>query len=397
MVFGGDFCMHGSMMGFFIVICSLMVCLAGLAFWVVSYVFAGSRLQQVRRGMLLFDGIVVLGMAVRIRLPGGEMVTAAALQIAAIGFMIQFFGVVLVLGAVLLRWFYRRMAAVPVDGERRRLLRQAFLFPAAAAAAGVYGGLYEREHTVERHYDIFVRGMDGPLEGYRIAQISDVHLGMFFSLDSLRQLLQRVAGGHPDVLVITGDLFDDDDVNQEAVRLVDRFAGYFPQGIWFCYGNHEHMRDLQRIRMALSASRIHVLVNANAEVVGGRQPLYFAGVDYPMPREDFDALQASYTKKALQGIPSEAITVLLAHHPIFFDCAAAHGVPLTLSGHTHGGQLGLFGVPLVPPLFKYMRGLYQQQGCYCYVHSGNGSWFPYRIGCPPEIAYFSLRGIAERD
>ena len=117
-------------------------------------------------------------------------------------------------------------------------------------------------------------------------------------------------------------------------------------------------------------------------------PLVVAGVDYPFPRDHFAALAKAYTAEAMEGIPSGALTVLLAHHPDFFDEAVSYGVQLVLSGHTHGGQIGLFGVPLVPPLFRYMRGWYTQGQTKLYVHSGNGSWFPYRLGCPPEIAYF---------
>ena len=123
----------------------------------------------------------------------------------------------------------------------------------------------------------------------------------------------------------------------------------------------------------------------------GAKPLYFAGTDYPHDRAQFDALAKSMTDEALQGIPPNAVTVLLAHHPDFIDPGAAHGVSLVLTGHTHGGQLGLFGIPIVPPLFKYMRGLYRVKDTWGYVHSGNGSWFPYRFGCPPEIACFTLR------
>ena len=65
---------------------------------------------------------------------------------------------------------------------------------------------------------------------------------------------------------------------------------------------------------------------------------------------------------------------------------------LTLSSHTHGGQFGILGLPLFP-VFKYTRGMVQKGESYGYVHCGNGSWFPCRIGCPPKIAYFNLRAV----
>ena len=109
-------------------------------------------------------------------------------------------------------------------------------------------------------------------------------------------------------------------------------------------------------------------------------------------REHFADMQEIYMDLAVKDIPENSPVILLVHHPDFFDSAVKRNVQLTLSGHTHGGQIGIMGVPIVPPVFKYMRGLYQQDKNYCYVHVGNGSWFPYRFGCPPEIAVFTLEG-----
>ena len=109
-----------------------------------------------------------------------------------------------------------------------------------------------------------------------------------------------------------------------------------------------------------------------------------------MEREQFAALKQAYSERAFQQVPKDAVCVFLAHHPEFIDDGASHGAVLTLTGHTHGAQLGLFGMPLLP-IFKYTRGMVQHGSCYGYVHSGNGSWFPYRFGCPPEIAYFTLK------
>ena len=103
-----------------------------------------------------------------------------------------------------------------------------------------------------------------------------------------------------------------------------------------------------------------------------------------------------YTEEAYKNIPQGAISVLLAHHPDFIDRGAEQGAAAVLTGHTHGGQIGLLGVSIAPPLFKYMRGIYNVDSkgngkTFGYVHSGNGSWFPFRLGCPPEIAVFTLK------
>ena len=158
-------------------------------------------------------------------------------------------------------------------------------------------------------------------------------------------------------------------------------------------------RPEEAIEAALAKTRVHVLRDASALVTDGKRPLYFLGVDYPRLRNLFALDGAASMEKAMEGVPDHAVKVLLAHHPDFFDAAAAHGIELALAGHTHGGQLGIFGVPIVPPVFKYMRGVYRVGITFGYVHSGNGSWFPYRLGCPPEIAVFSLKkkqGISKR-
>ncbi len=211
--------------------------------------------------------------------------------------------------------------------------------------------------------------------------------------------MEQAAATGADALAVTGDLFDDDDMNAEAAQILDGFVPRFPKGIWFCYGNHEYFRNIEAIEAALVKTRVHVLRDASAMAVDGKRPLYFLGVDYPRLRNLFALDGAASMEKAMEGVPDHAVKVLLAHHPDFFDAAAAHGVELALSGHTHGGQLGIFGVPLVPPVFKYMRGVYRVGITFGYVHCGNGSWFPYRLGCPPEIAVFALKkkqGISKR-
>jgi hypothetical protein len=164
----------------------------------------------------------------------------------------------------------------------------------------------------------------------------------------------------------------------------------FKYGIYYCWGNHEHMRGLPAIDIALEGTRIKKLVNS-FDMVGGRDlPIYMAGVDYPIKRDQFSFLQEKYTELALKDIPEKSVKILLAHHPDFIASAAEYKANLVLTGHTHGGQLGFLGIPLVPPIFKYIRGIYQVGDTMGYVHSGNGSWFPFRLGCPPEIAVFTL-------
>ena len=377
------------MLGFFVILMGVLTGIIAFSIFMLRYIVPEPFCRRVRGAVLLIDVLFAAGLLfgrgiIPLRFAGG------LLSFMSMMFMAQLLLAVFILAAAAIRCIWRRMIQAPFDESRRRLLKCSLAYPAAAAAAGAYGGLYERNADVCRHFNIPVERLEASLEGFCIVQLSDVHLGMFFSLERLQGLLRRTVETGADMLVLTGDIFDNDAMNAEAVKIIDGFTERFPRGIFFCYGNHEHMRDMRRIRAALEKTRIQVLVNEHVQLTAGARPLYLAGVDYPVPRERFAELEKAYAAKALENIPGEAVTVLLAHHPDFIDDGRACGVRLVLSGHTHGGQIGLLGIPLVPPLFRYMRGMYEKAGTSGYVHSGNGSWFPYRLGCPPEIACFHL-------
>lgn len=378
------------MLFFWLILLTVLGAVAALAWWGMGAAASGGRLVAYRRWLLLFDVLSPLLLFLGMHLFSWPdwLARPALLLLSGIWMTQLVFGVL----AALLRGGQRILArpATPPDLERRRFLQGGAALPLLAGGVGIYGSTAGRRETVVREFSVPLAGIGSEIDGFRVAQISDIHLGLFFSLDDLTALLEEAAALGVDALLITGDLFDDDELNVAAVARVDAFVERFPQGIWFCYGNHEYFRDIDRTKQALARSRIRVLANDRARVVEGARPLYFAGVDYPKRRAEFDALRKRYTEEAMRGIPRGAVTIFLAHHPDFIDDAAERGAALVLTGHTHGGQIGLFGVPLVPPVFKYMRGLYRVGDTIGYVHCGNGSWFPYRLGCPPEIAVFRL-------
>ena len=383
------------MVSFLIVLVSVLAIFTLAALWALRYLLEGRALLICR--LLLGGAFAVAAASFPARRNPLEPLLSdgATVSLAAVFFLAVMFLFLFVLVAIVVRALYRRALAAPEDAGRRRLLKAAGAYPAAALGMALYGNLYERRATVERRYDIPVAAP--ALAGYTLAQLSDVHLGMFFSLEQLERLLEQTAAASPDALLLTGDIFDHPAWTADAVRLIDRFVPAFPDGIWYCHGNHEHMRGIALVEESLATSRIRLLKNEAQCVKEGAQPLYFAGVDYPMSeyrqRRDAEAFQrekAAYAKAALAALPENAVTVLLAHHPEFIDDAAEYGVRLVLTGHTHGSQFGIFGMPLFP-VFKYTRGIVEKSRTTGYVHSGNGSWFPYRLGCPPEIAYFSFR------
>lgn len=277
--------------------------------------------------------------------------------------------------------------------SRREFLQTAAaILPLAAIGTGA-GGVYTavREMAVNR-YSLKLPDLPAKIEGFKIVQISDLHVGSFFSIRKLDSVIELVRRENPDIVVITGDFIDDLELAETAVAKMSQFAAEIPQGIYFCWGNHEYFRDINKIAALLKKSAIHVLDNTSALIVGGDRPLYLAGVDYPWADQKVQMQEKRkiFLAEALRNIPDNAFRLLIAHHPDFIEEAFDAGIPLTLTGHTHGGQVVVFGRSLLPVQYRYMRGMYQAGDRYGYVHSGTGHWLPFRIGCPPEICVFTL-------
>ena len=305
---------------------------------------------------------------------------------------------VLVIIALAIRAIYRKFhKPTPYNEERRKALKYSLIYPLMGLAVSLYGNRIERMKIVDNFFDIPIKNLPPELENFTIAQISDIHLGAYFSLERLDELLKRISVAKPDILAITGDIFDDVSLNDAAIKLVDSYCDKFKYGIYYCHGNHEHFRGIGHIAEQLAKTKIHWLVNESANVTSN---LYVLGVDYPpsapvtksggrgQADELFYKQMQNYIEQSLKGIPYNATVILLAHHPEFFDYAAPKNIPLTLTGHTHGAQV--WGLHLLE-IFKYTRGMYQKDNCYCYVHSGCGSWFCFRLFTPPEVAYFKLK------
>ncbi len=380
------------MLGFFAVLLIILTGIIMLTRKCVGVLWNDHRKKRARRVILYADILLIFGMVFGYTIGHGSYIAGIFLHIATILFMGQIVFDGLTILFLLIKWGKGKLFNIPQDESRRSFLRGAAILPAGAVAISLYGGLVEKNGTVVRQFDIPVEDIPEDIKGFSIVQLSDIHLGPFMSLDDLEKLLVKATSLQGDILAITGDLFDDRRINAKAAKLVDSYVDKFKYGIVYCRGNHEHLRGITAIDMALENTRIHYLVNSNKYIAGADMPIYMAGVDYPIRRDQFQFLQEAYTEQAMKDIPKNSVKILLAHHPDFFDSAAKYGTQLVLAGHTHGGQLGVLGIPVVPPLFKYMRGMYKVGKTFGYVHSGNGSWFPFRFGCPPEIAVFTLVG-----
>ena len=387
---------------FLVYVSAILALILALALISVHFLLDSKSKRKIYKFLIATDLAIILimigGFMIRANFP--SELAAAFGSFASVFFMTQLICGGLVITALIIRTIYRHFHKPPeFSPERRRALQWGLFYPLLALATSVYGNRIERMAEVDNFFDIPIKNLPTELENFKIAQISDVHLGAYFSLERLEKLLQRIADAQPDLLAITGDIFDNNSINAQAIKLVDSFCSKFKFGIWYCHGNHEHHRGIASIEAELHKTKIHWLVNQSENVTS---KLYMLGVDYPPSapvmssggRGDLDKIfelqKRDFVEKALKGVPYDAVCVLLAHHPEFIDDGAEKNIPLTLTGHTHGGQIGFFGLPVLP-LFKYTRGMVKKENCFGYVHVGNGSWFPFRLGCPPEIAYFTLK------
>jgi uncharacterized protein len=224
-------------------------------------------------------------------------------------------------------------------------------------------------------------------DGYRIAQLSDVHCGAFAPEPRVRDWVRRVNALDADLIAITGDLIASgtDYVPSVASALAELQA---PDGVVACMGNHDYFGTGEMLADALRAQGLRLLRNERTSVRRRGQKIDVAGIDDTWTRrDDID--------RALDGRDDQGFLVLLAHDPDLFPAAAARGVQLTLSGHTHGGQLAVpFAAKrlnLARLAHAYTSGLYRERRSMLFVNRGAGtSGPPVRIGTRAEIALLTL-------
>lgn len=257
--------------------------------------------------------------------------------------------------------------------------------------AGLYSvtiGNGPEERTV---LPVTVPGLPAAFEGYRIAQISDTHIGPYYHPEDLEAALAMAKEEGADIVVITGDLIDDIRFMNDTAWVLAAGKADFPDGMMYVWGNHEFFRGRDAVRDGLDKAGIPILDNENRVIRHGEDALFFAGVNYPWARDEGRAEEMkTMADGAFTGIRRGDTVIFLAHHSDFIDVGLARGAALTLTGHTHGMQLGFNGKPVIEP-FKYTRGRYSDGVHAGYVSRGNGGWFPARLGCARELAIFELR------
>jgi predicted MPP superfamily phosphohydrolase len=299
---------------------------------------------------------------------------------------------------VLRRWVKGRQPVTPpvgdLKGDPPAVNRRVFLARASAAAAGAasVGLVGMGAATALGPPDVLrvpvrLRRLDPTFSGFRIAVVSDIHLGPLAGRAHTERIVRMINETEPDLVAIVGDLVDGTvaELGPAAEPLQDLVSR---EGSFFVTGNHEYfvddpfswLRELERLG-------VQPLRNENTVIRRGAAAFDLAGVNDVTGAQrsdppDFD--------RALAGRDASRPTVLLAHQPVQVAQAAARGVDLQLSGHTHGGQMWPFhyAVRAVQPS---LAGLSAVDGTQLYVSRGAGFWGPpVRIGARPDISILSL-------
>jgi predicted MPP superfamily phosphohydrolase len=237
--------------------------------------------------------------------------------------------------------------------------------------------------------EVRLSGWPAALDGYRLVQISDIHIGSMIGRRFAERLVARCNALAPDLVAITGDLVDG------SVRALSHAVEPFAElrardGVYFVTGNHDHYSGAERWVQKVADLGIEVLRNRRVTIERAQAKFDLAGVD-DLSSSRLEAGRGHDIEAALAGWNQRAPLLLLAHNPQTFDQAHPRGVSLQLSGHTHGGQLWPFGW-LVRLQTRYIAGLYRRGRSTLYVSRGTGYWGPpIRVLAPAEITELVLR------
>jgi uncharacterized protein len=268
-------------------------------------------------------------------------------------------------------------------GVTRRAVLKALLATGTGAltGAGTYGYFFERHALVVTREIIPIVGLPPALAGFRIGLITDVHRSGLVSHEDVARAVNALTSERPDLVILGGDYVTWGD-RQYVIPSAEALAPLSaPYGIFGILGNHDDDHDMPA---ALGKNGVQMLKDARTRLRIRNETIDLVGIRFWTKRQSD---LASLTRGAAP------MTFMLAHDPRRLTEAAALGVPLVLSGHTHGGQVVL---PLVGALaaakFPVVAGIGRRDRTVMFVSRGVGTiYVPVRINCPPEVAVLTLQ------
>lgn len=303
------------------------------------------------------------------------------------------------------KWATRSMRPRPsleTSGDRSN--RRQFLESAGTAAvaapfiAGAYGLLYGRLNLETTHQQIHLSRLPKVFDGFRIVQLSDVHIGPFMGEDEIRKYVRIANSLKPDLVALTGDyVIFDPSVCSAVVNALSGLRA--PYGVFGCLGNHDAWTESEdELTDLFHRAGFRMLRQQNVPIQASGESFNLIGIDFASSR-GMSAGTGHMSSRRLEGmerlLAPHTANVLLSHNPETFPRAAQMGIDFSLAGHTHGGQLALeFISPELAPsrlMTRFVAGWFQKPGGQLYVNRGIGTIAaPMRIGAPPEITVYQL-------
>ena len=338
---------------------------------------------------------------------GGHSALPVLRSLARLGFYFQAITVLHLVIAMLAEgawrlWRRKRPAEdtpeeAPIEPGRRAFLRTAALASAGAASVlGAGGARQALGDPLVTRQELAFTDLPPGLDGLRIAHLSDLHAGPLVGPALLRRWRILAERERPDLVVFTGDLVDSRP--EELAALLEAFQGFEPPlGRFAVLGNHDYFDDPRPIWQDLERAGIRTLENRAALVTRGGDLLAVLGLQDPMARNGrFRRMNfgpGPRPEEATRQVPARAFRICLNHRPSEWEQARLAGARLTLSGHTHGGQINLIpGFSSAHLLGPRTDGLYREDDDLLYVSRGLGVvGLPVRIGAPPELPILTLR------
>ncbi|HWZ29667.1 MAG TPA: metallophosphoesterase [Gemmatimonadales bacterium] len=278
--------------------------------------------------------------------------------------------------------------------RRQFLIRGTYAYAGAGFALSAYG-LWEGGRLPEvTRRTLYFDNLPAGLDGLRILHLSDVHAGIHMRLEKMRAIVAQANALAPDLVLQTGDMID------ISTSFIPDYVRAFrdlhaPLGVLTSLGNHDHYTGAPEVITGVRDAG-QVLVRAGSHLLERNgATLAILGIDDPLDWR-FDDPQTPEVREVDAAAPPEAFKILMAHRPGAWDAAVPRAIPLTLSGHIHGGQLYLPGVGWSAGrlITKYVMGHFQRGASQLYVSRGIGVvGVPIRVFVPPEIGVLELRRL----
>ncbi len=266
---------------------------------------------------------------------------------------------------------------------------------ALVAVTALVGWAGSRRLTV-KHLNVHMPRLPAAFDGLKLVQISDLHVGPQTSQRFMERIAKVVQAAKPDLIFVTGDQVDD--FARDVQLFNDAFGAlHAPLGVFAVAGNHDVYAGWDAVHRGLSEAGIIVLVNEAVTVERDGQRLWVAGTGDPAGKSwspGGGRGAAPDIERTLADVPPNEPVLAMAHNPVLWPALAERGVDLTLSGHTHYGQLAIpsWGWSMASPFLELAMGSHQAGGSLLYIHPGSNYWgIPFRIGVFPEVAVLTLR------